>query len=59
MSFLMSGVISFINVGFVENFISVWANAFIRAFVVAFPAVIVVVPLVRKAVAFLVCQERI
>ena len=54
MSFLMSGVISFINVGLVENFINIWGSAFLKAYIVAFPSVVVVVPLVRKLVGKLI-----
>lgn len=54
MSFLMSGVISFINVGLVDNFISVWGIAFVNAYAVAFPAVLIVVPIVRKLVVILI-----
>jgi hypothetical protein len=50
----MSGVISFINVGFVKNFLHVWLIAFGNAFIVAFPAVIIVVPFVRRIVRKLI-----
>lgn len=56
MSFLMSGVISFVNVGIVDNFLSVWFMAFLKAYIVAFPAVMIVVPIVRKLVAKLIKQ---
>lgn len=54
MSFLMSGVVTFINLGLVDNFLILWLRAFSRAFVVAFPCVLIVVPFVRKIVAKLV-----
>ena len=54
MSFLMSGVVSFINVGLVDNFLKVWGIAFGNAYAVAFPAVLVVVPIVKKLVFILV-----
>jgi hypothetical protein len=57
MSFLMSLVITFINVGLVDNFIVLWLQAFWRAFIVAFPAVMTVVPLVRKLVKKLVASS--
>ena len=53
----MSFVITFINVGLVDNFIILWLQAFWRAFIVAFPAVMTVVPLVRKLVKKLVAQH--
>lgn len=54
MSFLMSGVITFINLGIVDHFLILWLKAFSRAFIVAFPCVLLVVPFVRKIVGKLV-----
>lgn len=54
MTILMSFVITLINVGFVDNFFMLWAKAFWRAYIIAFPAVLTVVPLVRKLVKKLV-----
>lgn len=48
MSFLISGVISFINLGLVNNFASIWAEAFVKAWAVAYPSVLIVIPQVRK-----------
>jgi len=57
MTFLMSFVVTFVNVGLVENFFFLWAQAFWRAYIVAFPAVLTVVPLVRKLVKKLVAEH--
>ncbi|MBB5022515.1 DUF2798 domain-containing protein [Desulfurispira natronophila] len=54
MSIFMSGVISLINVGWVDNFGRIWAEAFIKAFIVAYPTIMVVVPQVRRIVKFLI-----
>lgn len=54
MTILMSFVVTFINIGWIDGFFVLWGNAFIRAYVVAFPAVLTVVPLVRKLVKKLV-----
>ena len=54
MTTLMSGVITFINLGIVDHFVMLWFKAFIRTFVVAFPCVLMLVPLVRKIVGKLV-----
>ncbi len=54
MSFLMSGVISFINVGLVDNFLHIWGSSFVMAYMVAFPSVVLVVPMVRKLVSKLI-----
>ncbi len=54
MSVIMSGAITFINIGLVKNFSSIWFEAFYKAFMVAFFAVLLVAPQVRKIVAFCV-----
>ena len=54
MTLLMSFVITFINVGLVEDFFLRWFQAFWRAYIVAFPSVLTVVPIVRKLVRKLV-----
>lgn len=57
MSFLISGVISYVNIGLVENFIFLWLEAFYKAFFVAFPSILLVVPQVRKIVRKLVATK--
>jgi len=54
MSFLMSGVVTLINLGIVDHFVMLWFKAFSKAFVLAFPCVLLIVPLVRKIVGKLV-----
>lgn len=48
MSFIMSGAISFINVGFVGNFIDIWFHAWLVAYAIAFPSVLLLFPIARK-----------
>ncbi|QFR49324.1 DUF2798 domain-containing protein [Sulfurimonas lithotrophica] len=48
MSLIMSGAISLINLGFVDNFISIWFHAWIVAYAIAFPSVLLVFPIARK-----------
>jgi hypothetical protein len=50
MSCLISFVISVFNVGLVEDIMFVWLKAWGFSFVVSFPVVIVVSPLVKKLV---------
>ncbi|HDP88968.1 MAG TPA: DUF2798 domain-containing protein [Thioalkalivibrio sp.] len=58
MSFLMSGVITFINLGWVSDFFVRWLlQAFPSAWVVAFPVSLFVVPVVRRLVAGMVADE--
>jgi len=46
----MSLVISILNVGFVDNILSVWLYACIVSFVIAFPATYFISPIVDKLV---------
>ena len=50
MTLIMSFVITFINVGLVEDFCLRWFQAFWRAYIIAFPSVLSVVPVVRRIV---------
>ena len=54
MSCLMSLVITLFNVGLVHNIIFIWLKAWGFAFIIAFPAVILVTPLVRKLVELVI-----
>ena len=54
MSCIMSLVISIFNVGLADNIIHIWLKAWAFAFVVAFPTVTFVAPIVRKLVAVMV-----
>jgi hypothetical protein len=57
MSCLMSLVISIFNVGLVDNILQIWLHAWGFAFVVAFPAVLVVAPLVRRLVNLVIKKD--
>ena len=52
MSLFMAGFMSFIvtliNMGFVDGILYFWLEAYWKAFLVAFPTIIIVVPQVRK-----------
>lgn len=50
-------MITFINIGLVEDFLVRWLGAFWRAYIIAFPSVLTVVPIVRKIVKKLVAQH--
>jgi hypothetical protein len=54
MSLLVSGISTYDAVGFGERHASLWACAWLKAWMVAFPVVLVVAPLTRRAVALLV-----
>ncbi len=48
MSFLMSGAITAINVGVPEDFVSRWMRAWGLAFLLAYPAILIVAPVARR-----------
>jgi len=50
MSCTMSLVIIIFNVGLIEGFVSIWLKAWGFSFIVAFPTVIVISPIVGKLV---------
>jgi len=54
----MSLVISLFNVGFVDNIIGIWLKAWSFAFIVAFPIVLVIAPLVHKLVALVLHEDE-
>ncbi len=57
MSFFMSGVITLINLGVVSGFFLFWIEAFWKAWVIAFPTILIVIPQVRKIVKLLVKEQ--
>ncbi|MDX1757484.1 MAG: DUF2798 domain-containing protein [Marinobacter sp.] len=57
MSGIMSLVISGFNVGWGDHLVTIWLEAWVFAFVVAFPTIIVVTPLVRKLVTLVVVHD--
>lgn len=54
MSFIVSGIAIFRNAGLVDEFLSLWINAWLPSWLIAFPTVLVVAPLARRLVGMLV-----
>lgn len=48
MSFIMSGVITLVNLGVIDGFMSIWLHAWIVAYAIAFPTILLVFPFARK-----------
>lgn len=61
MALLMSGIMSFVisvfNVGMVTNIITIWLQAWSFAFIVAFPTIVIVSPVVNKLVSLVLHEE--
>tara|TARA_R110002126_G_scaffold172463_5_gene321205 strand:- start:754 stop:996 length:243 start_codon:yes stop_codon:yes gene_type:complete len=56
MAFLMSAILTFINLGWFSGFIGAWLHAYLYAHACAFPLVFVFAPLSRRLTAALVKQ---
>ncbi len=54
MTFIVSAIATLRNVGVPPNFLSLWLSAWGLSWVVAFPTLLVVLPLVRRLVAAMV-----
>lgn len=50
MGFLMSGVVTFINLGLTHDFLGRWMHAFLRSVVVALPLALIVAPPIKSFV---------
>jgi len=48
MSLIMSGAISYLNLGAVDGFAYIWLHAWVIAFAIAFPSVLLVFPFARR-----------
>lgn len=57
MSLLVSGISTFRAIGLVTNFSNLWSRAWLTAWLFAFPAVLLVTPLARKAVQLLTAKD--
>ncbi len=57
MSILVSGIATYRAVGLVSNFASLWAGAWLAAWLFAFPAVLMVAPLARRAMHHIVTKD--
>ena len=57
MSLLVSGISTFRAIGLVSNFSNLWSSAWLTAWLFAFPTVLLVTPLARKAVQFLTSKD--
>lgn len=57
MSLLVSGISTLRTMGTAPEFADMWISAWLTAWLFAFPAVLLVAPLTRRAVALLVARE--
>jgi hypothetical protein len=57
MSFIMSGVITIINLGLVDGFVQIWFHAWIVAYAIAFPSILIVFPFARRLAMKIAIKE--
>ncbi|WP_226580832.1 DUF2798 domain-containing protein [Acuticoccus sediminis] len=57
MSFIVSGIATVRAAGLVTNLPSIWLEGWLTSWVIAFPVVLLVAPMVRRLVAVMVRQE--
>ncbi|MEX0311620.1 MAG: DUF2798 domain-containing protein [Tateyamaria sp.] len=50
MSFLVSGISTFLTLGAVSGFVGLWVGAWLPSWAVAFPIVLIVAPVARRLV---------
>jgi hypothetical protein len=58
MSSIMSSIISIFNVGLIDGIVVIWLKAWTLAFVIAFPTLTLITPMVRKLVSIVVEDNR-
>lgn len=54
MTFIVSGIATFKNLGISYNSLYPWLSAWITSFPIAFPVLLIVLPFVKKIVTFIV-----
>lgn len=57
MSFIVSGLSILLTLGDFRMLLSAWPQAWLSSWLVAFPAVLIVAPLVRRIIAKIVKEE--
>ena len=57
MSLLVSGITTMRAVGFSDGMPRIWVSAWLAAWIITFPAVMVVAPIARKAVELLISKR--
>lgn len=59
MSFFMSGVMTLVNTGFDTGFFLRWIGSFSIGYVVAYPAALLAMPIARRIVDKITCDDYV
>ncbi|MDD5051575.1 MAG: DUF2798 domain-containing protein [Sulfuricurvum sp.] len=57
MSFVVSGIITYINLGMIETFIQRWFHAWIIAYSISFPSLLIISPIAVK-ISFIIASKE-
>ena len=57
MSCVVSGVSVLNTVGYVDAFFGLWVTAWLKSWIVAFPSLLIIAPLVRRVIDKLIVKE--
>lgn len=57
MSFMVSGVITYLNLGIVPKFLNIWIHAWLIAYPIAYPAMLIIFPFARK-ISLSLCSKN-
>ena len=57
MAFIISFAMTYLHFGFVDGFVQIWIVEYLKAFIVAYPAIFFVAPLAAK-LANLICKSK-
>lgn len=58
MAFIISFAMTYLHFGFVDGFVQIWIVEYLKAFIVAYPAIFVVAPLAAKLANFICKGEK-
>ncbi len=57
MSLVVSILMTFINMGFADQFLYIWFDTYLKVNIIVFPAILINTPLVKKLVGLLVANN--
>lgn len=57
MSFLMSLVMTYVSIGLVSNFLTIWMRSFVIGMIVSFPIALFITPIAAKIVKTIVKSQ--
>jgi len=56
MALIMSFMLTYFNLGFIDGFVKIWLAAYIKALMVAYPVIFLIAPLAAK-LTHIICSK--